>query len=173
MTIQDKQRGIVEKAHRDGRLISDTVGQFGIQTIPGSTSRGGVAAMRTMIRTLKGGEWVGISPDGPRGPRMRATDGIVTLARMTNMPIIPMTFGFRRRKVLGSWDKFIVALPFSRGVFCWGDPIIVPHTANKEALEHSRLEVEQAMNELCAEADRLCGHEPIEPAPAEAQETAP
>ena len=155
---------ILASLHRDGRLISGTVAQFGIKTIAGSTSRGGVVAFRNMIRKMKDGEWVGISPDGPRGPRMRATEGIVTLARMTDTPIIPLTFGMRRRKVLGSWDRFIVALPFSRGVFVWGEPIIVPHTAEKDTLEQSRLEVEGAMNALCAEADRLCGHDPIEPA---------
>jgi len=161
-----KQIHILASIHRDGRLISGTVAQFGIKTIAGSTSKGGMIALRAMIRKLKGGEWVGISPDGPRGPRMRATEGIITLARMTNMPIIPLTYSIRRRKVLGSWDRFMVALPFSRGVFVWGDPITVPHTADKEVLEKSRLEVEQAMNAACNEADRMCGHDPIEPADA-------
>lgn len=161
-----KQVHILASNHKDGRLISETISQFGIKSIAGSTSKGGMIALRTMIRTLKGGEWVGITPDGPRGPRMRATDGVITLARMTKMPIIPLTYSIRRRKVLGSWDRFIVALPFSRGVFVWGDPIIVPHTANKEALENSRLEVEQAINALCDEADAMCGHAPIKPADA-------
>ncbi len=154
----------VVSLHRDGRLVSGIFAHFNIKSIAGSTSRGGAAALRTMIRTIKSGGYIGITPDGPRGPRMRLTDGIITLARMTNTPIVPVTYGFRRRKVLGSWDRFTFALPFSRGVFVWGAPITVPHTADKKTLERSRLEVENAMNALCAKADRLCGHDPIEPA---------
>ncbi len=153
--------------HRDGRLISGIFAHFKIGTITGSTSRGGASALRRMIRAIRAGDWIGITPDGPRGPRMRVTDGIVTLARITNTPIIPVTYSVRRRRVFGSWDRFIAALPFSRGVFVWGQPIIVPDTTEKDALERSRREIEQALNALCAEADRLCGHEPIEAADVE------
>ena len=162
----------VVSMHRDGRMVSGIFAHFGIKTIAGSTSRGGASALRTMIRTLKAGDWVGITPDGPRGPRMRVSEGIITLARMSNIPIIPVTYSFRRRKILGSWDRFIVSLPFSRGVFVWGEPIIVPHTAKKETLESSRLDVEQALNALCVEADTLCGHQPVEPAVIKAGDAA-
>ncbi|HER25655.1 MAG TPA: DUF374 domain-containing protein, partial [Rhodospirillales bacterium] len=72
---------ILTSMHRDGRLIGGTVGWFGIKTIDGSSSRGGVAGLRAMIRKLTAGDWVGITPDGPRGPRMRASEGVVSLAR--------------------------------------------------------------------------------------------
>ena len=154
----------VVSLHRDGRLVSGIFAHFGIKAISGSTSRGGASALRTMIRTLKAGEWIGITPDGPRGPRMRVSEGIITLARITNTPIIPVTYSIRRRKVLGSWDSFIAALPFSRGVFVWGTPITVSESSGKEQTETARLEVEQALNTLCARTDRLTGHEPIKPA---------
>lgn len=150
--------------HRDGELIARTVGHFGIRWLAGSTSRGGMAALRAMVKLLKGGQCVGITPDGPRGPRMRASAGIVGAARLSGCPVIPATFAAARRRALGSWDRFVVALPFSRGVFLWGQPIAVPADADAAALEGYRLRIEAAMNALCAEADRRMGCAPVEPA---------
>ena len=112
--------------HRDGQIIARTVSHFNIDTIVGSSSKGGSVALRTMVKALKNGQCVGITPDGPRGPRMRASDGIVQVARLSGAPVIACSFSIRRRKVLGSWDRFVVALPFSHGVFVWGRPIDVP-----------------------------------------------
>ncbi len=150
--------------HRDGRMISDTVAHFGIKTIVGSTSKGGAAAMRAMLKTVKKGEYIGITPDGPRGPRMRAQEGIVTIARLAKVPIIPVSYASSRSKIFGSWDRFVAALPFGRGVFVWGEPIEVPHTADKEVLERVRQQVENSMNAISAQADQLCGLDPVTPA---------
>lgn len=151
--------------HRDGQIIARTVSHFGIATVAGSSSKGGSAALRTMLRALKDGQCVGITPDGPRGPRMRASDGIVQVARMSGVPVIPCTFASRRRRVLGSWDRFIVALPFSAGVFVWGQPINVQAGASAEELSAARQAVEDGLTAICAEADRRMGHAPIEAAP--------
>jgi lysophospholipid acyltransferase (LPLAT)-like uncharacterized protein len=150
--------------HRDGQLIAKTVAHYGIDTVAGSTSRGGSAALRAMLKALKSGECVGITPDGPRGPRQRASAGIVNVARMAGVPIIPVTFSVKRRAVLGSWDRFIVALPFSKGVFVWGRPIEVPRDASDAALEALREEVENRLNAITAAADGRMGHAAIEPA---------
>ena len=151
--------------HPDGQIAARTVGHFGIDTVAGSTTRGGAAALRTMLRTLKTGGYVGITPDGPRGPRMRAGDGAVIVARLSGAPIIPATYGISRRRVLGTWDRFIFALPFGRGVLMWGDPIHVDRGADADALETARRQVEDRLNAITAEADRLCGCTPVEPAP--------
>jgi len=151
--------------HRDGQIIARTVAHFGIETIAGSTSRGGSAALRAMLKALKSGGCIGITPDGPRGPRMRASTGIVAVAKMSGAAILPATFAVRRWRLLRSWDRFAVALPFSRGTFAWGEPIRVPRDADETAQEAWRLTVEEAMNRLGAETDRRQGHEPVEPAP--------
>ena len=143
--------------HRDGQLIARTVGHFGISWLAGSSTRGGSAALRSMLKLLKAGQCVGITPDGPRGPRMRATLGIVNAARLSGCPIIPATFGVARRKVLRSWDRFIVALPFSRGVYVVGQPIIVPRDADDAQLEQIRLAVEAEMNAISRQADDWTG----------------
>lgn len=151
--------------HRDGQLIARAIAHYDVGTIAGSSTRGGMAALRAMLKALKSGEYVGITPDGPRGPRMRASAGLINLARLSGAPIIPATFSARRRRVLGSWDRFVVALPFSRGVYVWGRPIEVPAGAGEAALEACREEVENRLNALTMAADARMGHAAIEPAP--------
>lgn len=144
--------------HRDGQLIAKTVGHLGVQTIAGSTSKGGAAALRTMLRTLKRGESIGITPDGPRGPRMQASPGIVNIAKMSGVPIIPCAFGAKSRKHVNSWDHFCLTYPFSKGVFIWGTPITVPKSAKGEELENYQRVVEETITSITNEADRLTGH---------------
>lgn len=152
--------------HRDGRLIGDTIAHLGVGSVAGSTSKGGAGAVRAMVRLIRKGEYVGVTPDGPRGPRMRAQMGVAAIAKLSGVPVVPMAYATRRRRVLGSWDRFMVPSPFNRGVFVWGDPIAVPRDADEARLELARLEIERAMNAVTAEADRLSGHAPVPPAEA-------
>lgn len=152
--------------HPDGQFIARTIAHFGIGSIAGSSTRGGSAALRSMIKALKGGQWIGITPDGPRGPRQRVQGGVIDLARLAGVPIIPATYATRHRLVLGSWDRFVVALPFSRGVFVWGRPIEVPRDLSAAGQEALREELEDRLNALAAAADMRVGQAPIEPAPA-------
>lgn len=152
--------------HRDGQIIARTVSHFGIDTVEGSSSKGGSAALRSMLKALKDGVCVGITPDGPRGPRMRASEGIVQVARLSGATVIPCTFSAARRKVLGSWDRFIVAWPFTRGVFVWGAPITVDRDADANTQEAARLAIEDALNAITRDADARMGHAPLQPAEA-------
>ena len=152
--------------HRDGEMIARTVHHFGVATVRGSTSRGGSKALRIMLKTIKSGHNVAITPDGPRGPRMRAQAGIVLLARLSGAPIVPATYAVSRRKLASSWDRFVIALPFSRGVYLWGTPIYVDRDADEDALERARLELEDSLNALTEEADRRVGVVPVTPAEA-------
>lgn len=160
---------MLQSKHPDGRLIARTIQHLGIDDIVGSAGKGkgGAQAIRSMLRALKDGSSVAITPDGPRGPRMRASDGVIALARMSGAPIYPVTWNVSRRCILKSWDRFILALPFSRGVFVWGSPISVPRDADAETLERLRLDLETRLNQLCEEADRALGTEPILPADPE------
>src|SRR5258706_15908867 len=74
--------------HRDGQLIARTVARFGIGTIAGSSSKGATRALRMMTRALQAGDCIGVTPDGPRGPRMRANPGVVHAARLAGVPIV-------------------------------------------------------------------------------------
>lgn len=151
--------------HRDGQIIARVIGHFGLGAAAGSSTRGGSAALRQMLKALKNSEYVGITPDGPRGPRMRATAGVVSVARLAGVPVIPCAFSTKGRKVLGSWDRFQVAYPLSKGLIRWGDPITVDKNTDAEGLEAKRLEVEAAMIALAQDVERRMGHNPTEPAP--------
>ena len=155
--------------HRDGELIARTVHQFGVHTVRGSTTRGGSKALRELLLALKNGSNVAITPDGPRGPCMRAQSGIILLARLSGAPIVPSTYSVSRRKLASSWDRFIIALPFSRGLYLWGAPIHVARDADDEALETARLKLENTLNELTTTADRLMGVEVVTPGKAVAR----
>lgn len=161
---RNKEINMLISAHRDGQLIAKTVSHFGIHTIEGSTSKGGASALRAMLKSLKSGECIGITPDGPRGPRMRASSGVVNVAKMANVPIIPCAFGTTSRKHARSWDRFLIAKPFSKGVFVWGNPIEIPKTTKGAALDAYQQAVEDALTHVTNEADRLTGHPVIEPA---------
>jgi lysophospholipid acyltransferase (LPLAT)-like uncharacterized protein len=152
--------------HRDGELIAKTIRHFGLGTIRGSTKRGGGAALRQMVKALASNACVGITPDGPRGPRMRANLGAITVARLSGRPILPVSYSLSRRRVLSSWDRFVIALPFARGVYVWGEPLHVPREADEAAQEEARRTLEERLNRLTDEADRLVGQSVIEPGPA-------
>ena len=96
---------------------------------------------------------------------MRASLGIIQAARLSGAPILPCMYATSRRKVLGSWDRFILSLPFGRSVFVWGEPMHVPREADEAEIESLRAELERRMNAIADQADGLCGVEAIAPAP--------
>jgi lysophospholipid acyltransferase (LPLAT)-like uncharacterized protein len=144
--------------HRDGELIARTVKLFGIDSVRGSTTRGGLAAIRNMSRALQEGFNLAITPDGPQGPKHVVQGGVVELARLTGAPVLPVTYSASRRKVFQSWDNFNLPLPFSRVVYIWGEPIFVLRETSKEGLEEKRLLLENRLKQITREADHLWGH---------------
>jgi lysophospholipid acyltransferase (LPLAT)-like uncharacterized protein len=156
---------LLASGHRDGRLVLQMVQRFGIQPIVGSSSRGGTQALLTMVQVIRSGGCIALAPDGPRGPRMRATPGVITLAKLTGVPIFPVTFSTVHGRVLTTWDRFLLPLPFGRGVVIYGEPLTVPADADDAALEAARATLEARLNDMTAEADRLCGRPPVAPAP--------
>ena len=163
-----RRHHIIISSHHDGQMIAGIVARFGIHTIFASTSRGGLEGFKQAMVALAAGEPLCITPDGPRGPRMRTGFGPIDLSRRAGLPLLPVTFSTSRRRVFGSWDRFILPLPFGRGVFIAGEPLAVPRDCTGATREAARAELERRMNAIAAEADRLTGHVPIEPAPAPA-----
>ena len=96
---------------------------FNIETITGSSSKGGSEAIRNIIKSLKSGISIGMTPDGPRGPRMKVNSAIIKIASLTGHKIVPLSYSVKKKFFLNSWDKFLVALPFGKGCFIWGKPI--------------------------------------------------
>src|SRR5258707_6021441 len=156
----DRPFHILISDHRDGRLIARTVRRFGIQTIPGSSSRDPVKALYRMARLSRNYDLPCVTPDGPRGPRMRAAIGPVLAAEMADAVLVPVGYSTSRRRLLTSWDRFLLPLPFGRGVFVIGPEIEVPGSLDPARREALRLRLESALNEVTAEADRRMGHAP-------------
>ena len=151
--------------HSDGAMIAMAMRFMGFGTVAGSSRRGGAAAVRSLIDALQDGHCVGLTPDGPRGPRMRAKGGAIRSAQFAGVPIIPIGGSVRACKFLGSWDRFCLARPFSRGVILYGEPIPVAPGVRGQEAESLRVLLEERLNALTAEADRRCDHPAIEPAP--------
>ena len=147
---QQRHMHVLISQHRDGVLISDVMKEFGFSTIAGSTSKNGRAAVMEMLRALKRGENIAITPDGPRGPVHVAAAGVASTAKLSGRAIIPIIFSAARHKRFGSWDGFMLALPFSRMIFCVGAPMMVDRDTPDE---DARLRVESAMNRQVEQAD--------------------
>ena len=156
---------------RDGDVVAWTCRWLGLSTVRGSArnaakskAKGGGAAGREIVEAIEGGGCIVITPDGPRGPRQRVPLGPFRLARLTGAPVLPCTFAVARRKQFGSWDRFVLPLPFGRGRIAWGTPVHVAEDASDAELEAVRARVEGEMNALVSEADTALGHQPIDPA---------
>ena len=119
-----------------------------------------------MVRLLAEGNLIAITPDGPRGPRMRAKAGAIKLAQLSGAPLVPASGSVKRRVLLGTWDRFCLALPFSRGIILAGEPIDVPRDATEAELERLRRLLEDRLNALTAAADEHFGQPTVEPAAA-------
>jgi lysophospholipid acyltransferase (LPLAT)-like uncharacterized protein len=140
-------------SHADGKLIANTISWFGIATIYGSSSKGGAEAFQQLKGSLEHGGSVGITPDGPRGPRYVAKRGAVKLASITGKKIIPFTYSARSYWQFKSWDSMILPKPFSQGVCLRGEPITVPAEIDDEMADALSNELSAALTRLTTEAD--------------------
>jgi lysophospholipid acyltransferase (LPLAT)-like uncharacterized protein len=146
---------ILISRHRDGEMIARTMSWFGHEAIRGSSTRGGASALRAVVRVLRRGGDVAFTPDGPRGPRHRVQGGVIQAARLSGVPIVPVTFSAYPAKIFASWDGFLLPRPFSRGVFLYGPPMEVRRDAGGEEIEACRERLESRMREMTERADRL------------------
>ena len=149
--------------HPDGQLIAQTIKLLGFKVIGGSEKNNGTLAMRSMVRVLKKGNYVGLTPDGPRGPRMRAGHGAIALAKLSGVPILPVSYSASRCKIFQSWDRFFLPLPFAKGIFIWGEPIKISKQANKQEVELARQKLEEQLTQLSQSADTIVGQTTPEP----------
>ncbi len=135
-------------ASRDGEILARTLKRFGFQPMRGSTSRRGPQSLLEMTRSIGDGFDAVITPDGPRGPAEVVQPGIVTLSKVTGVPITPVSCSVSRCIRLKSWDRFIVPLPFARCHIHVGKPIEVPRDADDALLEELRLRLQATMRSL-------------------------
>ncbi|HEY5673716.1 MAG TPA: lysophospholipid acyltransferase family protein [Malonomonas sp.] len=142
---------ILISSSKDGELIARTMSFFGLGAVRGSSSRGGRAAFKELLNLSKEPVDLGVTPDGPRGPRHQIKDGVAQLARLSGRPVVPLAFVCSRGHRFKSWDRFLLPYPFGRGVFSYGEPVLYE---KGEAIERFRERLSEAMrlNQQRAEA---------------------
>ena len=144
---------VLSSNHRDAEALVRILRRFGIEQARGSSTSGGATGMRQILRKVEEGCDVGLTPDGPRGPRRRVQPGVVAVARFTGLPIIPVTFSAAPSRKLRTWDRTLLPKFFSRGLFVYGDPVVVPRDATAEVQEERRVALESELDRITDLAD--------------------
>ncbi len=143
----------------DGEIIAQILQRQGHRTIRGSTSRNAVRALASLIRVVKEeGRPGGVVPDGPRGPRFKVQPGVITLAKKTGYPVVPVTYSAKRLKIFASWDRFLLPYPFTDSCVMYGTPVSVPGNTDEEAQEVYRVRLEEELNRITRAVDRYYNH---------------
>ncbi len=162
--------------HTDGEMIARALLHFDMGLIRGAGAgesgkdRGGAGALRAALKLLKSNVTVAMTTDVPPGPARVAGMGIVTLARMSGRPIVPVAIATNRFITLPTWSRFTINLPFSNLAMAAGEPIHVPRDADESTMEEFRQKVEAAMNAATARAYELAGSDYHKTAPKVAKQ---
>jgi len=136
----------------DGEMVARYLVRFGLDSVRGSTSRGGAEAGRALVAVVRRGRDVVVVPDGPRGPSRRLQPGVVTLAALTGAPVVPVAVAARPALRLRSWDAFMIPLPFARCAVVFAEPLAVARDADRA---RSMKDVERSLDEATAAAEKL------------------
>jgi lysophospholipid acyltransferase (LPLAT)-like uncharacterized protein len=117
---------VLLSSHRDARIVGVAARMRGLDLVEGSSTRGGLGAYRQLLRRLRSGQSVCITPDGPRGPARQVKAGVLLLARQSGCAVVPVGLALNRRRLLRSWDRCVLPLPFGRAVLALGRPLYLP-----------------------------------------------
>ena len=147
----------------DGGFIAAAMARLGFPAIRGSSTKawdkakpkGGAAAFREVLRWLKGGGGVAITPDGPRGPAERMAEGAPLLAKLSGAPVLLVGIACTPAVRLKSWDRAVLPRPFARGALVWSGPFGAPADCDPDALERLRRDWEAELTRVTAEAEAL------------------
>lgn len=123
---------VMISSHHDGELITRIVERLGYRTARGSSTRGGLRALREMLRAAKDAAGLVLTPDGPRGPAHGVADGVLFLAASTGRPVVATGFAASRAWRAGSWDRMMLPKPFARVVVAYDDDLLVPRGALRD-----------------------------------------
>ena len=138
----------------DGEIIAAATERVGIKVIRGSHKRAGASATLAMIEKLEQGENAAITIDGPRGPKGVVKDGIINIAKLSQAPIVPMTWYSPSKWWIkfNTWDEFRFPVLGVKTIALYGEPIYIPSDCSKEETEMYRQKLETALNDLYKQA---------------------
>lgn len=151
-----RQRGIVVITSQsfDGEYIARFIQRMGYGAVRGSSTRGGVGALVTMIRLMKQGAPMGFSVDGPKGPKYVAKTGAVLLAKKTGNPMMPFVVETARHWTIKSWDALQIPKPFTRAKIFIAEPVYAAGDADDAEIEAKRLELQTKLDELLVNGEQ-------------------
>jgi len=160
--------------HGDGEIVSRTLQRFGLGLIRGAGAgsrrrdRGGSKALRAALAALQDGASVPMTADVPPGPARQTGMGIVTLARLSGRPIVPVAMATSSFRAFDTWSRFTLNLPSSKLAIVMGEPLRVARSASPEAQEAARAAVQAQLNAATGRAYALVGRDMAETLPASA-----
>lgn len=143
--------------HQDGEIIARTLAHWGYAAVRGSSRRGAVRGAKGLLRAARNGHDLAITPDGPRGPREVLQGGVIDLARISGLPVVPVSYSAKRAKRFASWDGFLLPYLGTRTVVIWGEPLWVPRDADQELQDALQQQLESTMITLRKQADLRVG----------------
>ena len=149
--LKDFELTALISSSKDGEYINQILSGFGFRAVRGSSTRGGIGAMKQLVRCLKDGNAVAITPDGPQGPIHKIQEGIVALAKMTGVPIIPWRYEASSCWKLNSWDSHKIPKPTTKIRSVFGQPLYVPKSASSSEFGKYCQQLEMLMNDLVPE----------------------
>lgn len=149
--LKDFEITALISSSKDGEYINQILSGFGFRAVRGSSTRGGIGAMKQLVRCLKDGNAVAITPDGPQGPIHKIQEGIVALAKMTGVPIIPWRYEASSCWKLNSWDSHKIPKPTTKIRSVFGQPLYVPKSASSSEFGKYCQQLEMLMNDLIPE----------------------
>ncbi len=150
--LRDESSVVLVSASSDGEYIARLAGHFGLPSVRGSRNKGGLHALKELLKKIREGQNVGIVADGSQGPPRVVQAGAILLASKTGVPILPMIWSSSRYIAINSWDRLVLPKPFSRIDFYYGEPLEVPKGLDSAGIEEYRVSLEERMNNLYNEA---------------------
>ena len=162
--------------HGDAEVIAEALLPFNVRLVRGAGSqgrkfkkeRGGVSALRQAVRALQDNRAVVITADVPPGPARIAGTGVVTLAKLSGCPIVPVAVATSRYTALNNWSRMTINLPYSKMACVVSDKIWVPSDATPDLIEQKRKDVEIALNEATQRAYATAGADATRATPVSA-----
>lgn len=152
--IRDMDLYILISQSRDGELIDRIVKKFNNHSVRGSTTRGGIQALKILVKLGKEGKRILITPDGPKGPAFKVQPGIVSLASLTGLPIIPFHHESLKQIKAKSWDSIRIPSLFNTIVIRYGEPVYIPPNLNNDELVYYCNLVENQMMQNLMETEK-------------------
>ena len=147
----NKKLNILASSHSDGRFGASIARYFKVNNIPISSDSNNLS-LRPIFKILNSNNYIAITPDGPRGPKEKVSEGIIKIAKISKVPIIPVGFGSSKNFCLKSWDSFLITLPFSKCRIVWGDSITIPENLEDKEIATYKKIIEEKINECVKKA---------------------